>query len=250
MATKVTSMADSSGNPTPPYPTPTTEAATEGDLMSSPNLTAVNNLLDPIQENLNDAADDALFPSPPVTTPLAYSPAPSVIVRQFQRSRGLSAIGERLARITVDRCFHFENKDKDMDSARSDCMSIEEGPESTNDIDKPLLSPCGSIPIALGSPVTNPRLQEYLAHGPNAAKNGGEKSTEGDDSKDGVSEKSNWAEEVMGDLERAILRLEQLADDEESSKGLSAKEHFLERLNKVVGSEDRKYPVKNVGLAE
>jgi hypothetical protein len=162
----------------------------------------------------------------------------------------LSAIGDRLARITFDQQrFPIENKDE-LTSTLSECVSVEEEGEGSLAIDKPLLSPSGSIPIALGSPVTNPRLQEYLAHGPNATTSGGEKRKDDDDGKDGVSEKSNWAEEVMGDLERAIQRLEQLADDEDSSNGLSAKDHFLERLQKVLSSEDRKYLVKNLCLAE
>ena len=255
MATKVTSMNDSSGNPTPPIGTPVTDFMSEVAPMSSPHLKAVDKILVPIQESLNEEAENAAYPSPPINTPQTYSPAPSVIIRQFQRTRGMSALGERLMRINVDQRSIQGLKDKEMDS-RSECFSNGDEAEGSNAGEDSGISPTGEIPIGLGSPTTNPRLQEYLAHAPSGSRFPTKDRTprrDGDDGKNGkngVVEKSNWAEDVMGDLEHAFMRLQQLAEDEEDVDGIPAKVHYLERLNQVVTSTDRKFPTTTLHLAE
>jgi hypothetical protein len=61
---------------------------------------------------------------------------------------------------------------------------------------------------------------------------------------DGVTEKSNWAEEIEEAVDRTCLRLEQLADDEwkrDSSKTFA--EYYVARLERLLGSDKRAVPV-------
>jgi hypothetical protein len=243
---KTTAFSTGNVTPAPPNGTPATDFAEELVPDHEPDLLAVDRTLEPIQEDLNEAADIAMFPSPPMHTP-AFSPAPSVVMRPIQRGRGFSVIQDRLAQLTIGH----RSIDDEISTARSTAQSVDDGGD-----DSPIaFSPTGSIPVALGSPAMNPRLSEYLSYSPSnprsspkgldkvmhsqvLAQDGGQNV--------GVSEKSIWAEEVMGDLERAILRLEQLVDDEEAvgGGGKSAREFYVERLKMVLAASDRKYQVK------
>lgn len=249
--TKVMSLGSSSGAPTAPLPTPVTEVANDIDSNPKPDLMAVSQSLVPMQERLNDEAEYAMFPTTPLNTPEAFSPAPSVVLRRVQRGRGLSAIGDRLAQLsTIDR-HRFPIKDEHVDSSSHSVTdnSIDEEGDSVG-VDTPFFTPTGSLPITLGSPTANPRLDEYLAYRSSGVdstmKNLGNAQVDGSGSQDGgVGEKSNWAEEVIGDLERALMRLEQLADDEGAADGAKpAREYYVERLIKALEAGDRKYPVK------
>ncbi|KAF2477824.1 uncharacterized protein BDR25DRAFT_299602 [Lindgomyces ingoldianus] len=98
----------------------------------------------------------------------------------------------------------------------------------------------GNIPIKLGSPRTNPRIDEYMAFPtPEVLRPGVEKLGEG------VGEQSNWAEDLEADLEMVVMRLEQLADDEFKADGSkSPREYYLQRLRAVLGDKGRRFPVK------
>jgi hypothetical protein len=220
---KFTSLDSSSGVPTPPHPTPATDAKSEVGEIPVTDLDAVDKTLRPIQEQLNEAAEEAKYSTPPVNSP-AFSPAPSVIIRQIQRSRGLSTIGDRLALLAVGDA---------TSSNHSDAGSGDEEDEQGGVV----------VPIMLGSPTINPLLHHYMSH--RVPSSGGVSlSNDTDKGKDGVCEKSNWADEVMDYLERSLLRLEQLAIDEgAASKTKSAEDFYRERLLKVLEAADRKYPV-------
>ncbi|EOA84973.1 hypothetical protein ACJQWK_06569 [Exserohilum turcicum] len=124
----------------------------------------------------------------------------------------------------------------------------------------------GSVPIALGSPAVNPRIVEYLTFtsddlptnsvasclpstlmetGTTSLKTAIDGSSDRNSLKsDGVTEKSNWAEELEDAVDRACLRLEQLADDEvkmDASK--TFEEYYIARLERLLGSDKRAVPV-------
>lgn len=249
--TKVMSVDSASGAPTPPHPTPATDTLEQAQSGNETDLTAVSKTLEPIQEDLNEAADYAMFPSPPINTPEAFSPAPSIIIRQHQRGCGLSAVGDRLAQLSIGERVLYGKRDHDGDSStHSVAHSLDEERDgSYGRIDTPLFSPTGSIPIALGSPAVNPRINDFLsfqAAGDGApAKGSGEKGKSGGGGgSESVTEKTNWEDEVVADVERALKRLEQLADDEGVTKPAKpAKQHYVELLQKVLDGADRKYPV-------
>jgi hypothetical protein len=230
---KTTTMEATSGGITPPHVTPMTDARSEVDSIPEPDLCAVDQRLVPIQEDLNEAAEVAMFPSPPINTP-AFSPAPSVISRQMQRARGLSGIGDRLAQLSFNR-FATSSADRDVESStRSVAPSIDEEIETGGEVKTPILSAMGTIPIALGSPVTLPRYGNLAR--PSEIRD------DTDGPGDGVTEKSIWADEVIADLERDLKRLEQVADDE----GLTDEGKlrcYVARLQQLLEAADRKYPV-------
>ncbi|KAF2273882.1 uncharacterized protein EI97DRAFT_137671 [Westerdykella ornata] len=89
----ITALSPIAEKPNAPHTTP----VNEGSLHDKPDLSAVNNALAPIQEDLNEAAEEAMYPTVPAPTPVTFSPAPSVVLRGRQRSRGLSILNERLA---------------------------------------------------------------------------------------------------------------------------------------------------------
>lgn len=122
-----------------------------------------------------------------------------------------------------------------------------------------------SVPISLGSPAVNPRIAEYLSFTSDDLPTNSvapcfpstlmETSTasvktvvDGSDrtslKSDGVTEKSNWAEELEDAVDRACMRLEQLAEDEvnlDSSK--SFEDYYIARLERLLGSAKRTVPV-------
>ncbi|KAL1793962.1 hypothetical protein ACET3X_007383 [Alternaria dauci] len=123
----------------------------------------------------------------------------------------------------------------------------------------------GSVPIALGSPAVNPRIVEYLSFtsddlptnsvapcfpstlmktSTGSLKTVIEGSDQASEKSEGVTEKSNWAEEIEDAVDRTCLRLEQLADDEwkrDNSKTFA--EYYVARLERLLGSEKRAVPV-------
>ncbi|KAI4644279.1 hypothetical protein J4E93_006179 [Alternaria ventricosa] len=123
----------------------------------------------------------------------------------------------------------------------------------------------GSVPIALGSPAVNPRIVEYLTFTSDDLPTNSvapcfpstlmETSTAsiktivgGSDGaslkSDGVTEKSNWAEEIEDQVDRTCLRLEQLADDEWKRDGSkSFADYYVARLERLLGSAKRSVPV-------
>ncbi|CAN9476226.1 unnamed protein product [Alternaria alternata] len=122
-----------------------------------------------------------------------------------------------------------------------------------------------SVPIALGSPAVNPRIVEYLTFtsddlptnsvapcfpstlmktSTGSLKTVIEGSDQASEKSNGVTEKSNWAEEVEEAVDRTCLRLEQLADDEwkkDNSKTFA--EYYVARLERLLGSNKRVVPV-------
>lgn len=182
--TKVMSLSSTSGAPTPPNPTPYTDTASSVDNPAQPDFDAVGRILAPIQEDLNERADVAMLPSPPINTPEVFSPAPSIVYRPH-RTRGFSLLGDRLAMLKLHE---RSSPRKDSDAAsdnRSIVTSAEDEVENVDDdansndhsvtwsipgdaqkINKTavaLVSPTpGAIPIALGSARLNPRIEEYV----------------------------------------------------------------------------------------
>ncbi|KAI8939099.1 hypothetical protein NX059_004936 [Plenodomus lindquistii] len=294
-ATKVTSMGSQysgSGAPSVPNPTPTTEFS-DGSELAPPdfNAAAVTKILAPIQELLNESADDARYPSPPINTPNAMSPAPSVASRY--RVRSLSAVNDRLDKLKIeDRKFARRDADGTCSNtsvepsiAEDDEYEMASISEVLSDASREkshahqpsmsslsLRSPTadtdeGSVCIALGSPACNPRIEEYLTFSSkdlptvspaecipstliengNASFNTivGPSSSRDSMKSEGVTEKSNWAEEVEENVDHACMRLEQLARDEHvGDPSKSVDEYYVARLERLLGSRRRAVPVK------
>jgi hypothetical protein len=181
MDVKVTSMSSTSGAPTPPNATPRTENSGGLDPFPHTDFDAVGKILGTVQEDLNESADAAMYPSPPINTPEAFSPAPSVY--KAARARGLSAIGDRLAQLKLEERSSPRKETDVISSNHSVVASIEEDDgEDEDDNDRasngsyPMMqSPCPvkttaaslsptpvSVPIVLGPPSSNPRIYEYL----------------------------------------------------------------------------------------
>ena len=60
---------------------------------------AMVKILGPMVDGLNEAADDAMYPTPPINTPAVTSPATSVFYSlPSRRGRGWSSIGDKLAK--------------------------------------------------------------------------------------------------------------------------------------------------------
>lgn len=276
MATKVTSVSSTSGVPTPPNATPRTEASVPIDFPPHTDLNVVDKILGTVQEDLNESADAAMYPSPPINTPEAFSPAPSVY--KAARGRGLSAIGDRLLQLKLEERTS-PRKDTDVTSdSRSVVASIEENEEEDEGeyrhetLNGMMRSPCPvkapSIPIVLGSPGNNPRIEEYLnfssndlpVTGPNehAAASGhlatghlglhsrenSIKSAKSDGAASGVTEKSTWAEDVEDAVNRAVQRLEQLAMDEYNcDPSKTIEDYYTARLQRLLNATNRKVKV-------
>jgi hypothetical protein len=293
--TKVTSPGAQhsvSGVPSVPHPTPSTETLDSAVVDPPPlmDFAAVAKVLGPMQEMLNESATEAMYPSPPINTPELVSPAPSVYKYSVTRGRGFSVIGDRLAQLKIDG--RKSALDADVTSSnRSVEPSIAEDDEcelasieevlSCGEQDKrasaqgsmshaPPISPVGegTVPIALGSPTLNPRIEEYLSFTsedlPTKAPAPCFPSTlAGDESSStkkvlgltssscsmrsdgGVTEKTNWAEEVEDTVNRACLRLEQLALDENSADpSKTVEEYYIDRLKRLLGDRKRIVPVK------
>jgi hypothetical protein len=92
---------------TVPNPTPLSEALKDEVVDPPPDIDvpAMIKLLEPIAETLNEAAEEAKYPTPPINTPNVASPAASVVHRHPRprtRSHGISTISDRLARAKID----------------------------------------------------------------------------------------------------------------------------------------------------
>lgn len=245
---KVVSIGSASENPTPPHATPTNYTS-DNYFAHDTDLTAVSKTLAPIQEELNEKAYEAMYPTPPVQTPEVFSPAPSVIVRQYRRARGLSVLPERLANLQLEN-----SADDAASSTHSAALSQDEDGNTGS----------GSITVALGSPMVNPRLAEYLAHPPprsapiplvgsgqvsvknNKVSSGlqhadSEPPQEGEQ-REGVREASTWSDVALSDLVEALERLEQVVSDLQEVNGVPAAEMYMKCLNECLKSSDRKYP--------
>lgn len=264
--TKVTSLASSPNSPTPPYPTPRTEAQDDVDNPPAMDLSAVGNILTPIQELLNESAYDEKYPSPPVNTPENFSPAPSVY--SYGRGRGFSLIGDRLANFKHDDQIIPNLRDTTSSTRSVAPPASEQAEEGSDDeaipsstkpkvnltIDTALSRQAGDLPsarsgnieIGLGSPHPNPRIAEYIAfRSPN--KHNREDSIK---SQGGISENSNWAEDAEEKFDEAIKKLEQLAHDEhEADKSIPEMDYFFLRLQNLLKDEKRKFPVDVQKLA-
>ncbi|KAF2027233.1 hypothetical protein EK21DRAFT_72270 [Setomelanomma holmii] len=266
------------------YPTPSSEAL-DHEVMEPPppmDFAAVAKILAPITEELNDQAEEAMYPSPPINTPLS-SPTPSVNVRlAWQgRGRGFSAIGDRLVQLKIEdrKTFHRHHHQRGTDVTSSCCRSVEASvAEEVDEGDVASISEVMSegckdkdCPGYECSPGVNPRIEEYLsftskdlptqapppATGTTLAEHASSTSataldvnslrSRGSHKSDGVTEKSNWAEELEDLLDRCCLRLEQLADDEHvSDPTKSVEEYYVARLRRLLGANTRKVPVKIV----
>ncbi|CAI9637702.1 unnamed protein product [Alternaria burnsii] len=271
--TKVTSLDSQSDGASVPHPTPATEPIGSPyepvDPPPEMDYTAVAKILAPIQESLNEAAMEAAFPSPPINTPVYGSPAPSVAYRYpLTRGRGFSLIGDRLVQLKLnDR--KLRNREGDVGSSiYSPEASVAEDEEADIASISEVLSDSGRDKQGSGqirSPAVNPRIVEYLTFtsddlptnsvapcfpstlmktSTGSLKTVIEGSDQASEKSNGVTEKSNWAEEVEEAVDRTCLRLEQLADDEwkkDSSKTFA--EYYVARLERLLGSNKRIVPV-------
>ncbi|KAH7410314.1 hypothetical protein DE146DRAFT_675041 [Phaeosphaeria sp. MPI-PUGE-AT-0046c] len=269
---KVTSLgSESSSSCYPePHPTPAAEAFDSEVAPPPMDFAAVTKILAPITETLNESAEDAMYPSPPLNTPEVGSPTPSVAAHYCGRGRGISIVGDRLAQLKLDaRMSHYHHHHRNAEvtsSSRSDGTSAagecdECEVASISDI---LSETCRRKDCSgrAGSPATNPRIEEYLSFSskdlPNQAPapavgaslvehassttalDASQHSRASFKSDGGVTEKSNWADEVEDILELDLLRLEQLAGDEHATNQSKALEDFyIERLRRLLGSEKR-----------
>jgi hypothetical protein len=299
--TKFTSLGSHSENHSGLFPTPVTEAL-DSDVINPPppmDFAAVTRILAPITESLNEKAEEAILPSPPLNTPVIGSPAPSVTLRPVvPRLRGFSGIGDRLAKLKIEgrisRRHHHHGGTDMTSSTRSaepsvvgECDECEMASisevmsEGCKDkecpgharmfLPSPLPSPLGtgSVPIALGSPTVNPRIEEYLSFtskdlpnqapapvtGATLAQHAQSTSTavlaanslhsRVSFKSDGVTEKSNWADDVEDGFDRICLRLEQLADDEHiTDPSKSAEEYYIARMKRLLVSCKRQIPFR------
>lgn len=281
------------GNVTVPNPTPLTEALENEAVDPPPDIDfhAMVKLLAPIAEGLNEAADDAMYPTPPINTPAVTSPASSVVCRlPSNRGRGWSTLGDRLAKATLDGPRFGQDSDVMSVSNRSYRSSVPADDESeyVGDVlsdgekskSKPVRPDCPccllnmySVPIALGSPRPNPvGLISFsasdLANRPPVPYNSnalpdssntevavGSGSHHPDSAKSfatGVTEMTTWKEEVEGQFERALQRLENLARDEHLlDPSMPMQRYYEVYLKRMLGASSRKYPasVEVVGNA-
>lgn len=295
MLSKVTSLGSNSEEQSKHYPTPMVEAL-DSEVVNPPppmDFAAVTRILGPITESLNEKAEEAMYPSPPINTPVVGSPAPSMVHRPgYPRARGFSVLDDRLAQLKIDerrpRRHHrygdtdiasstrsaepsvAEESDEGEMASISEVMSPEGPGHASMSMSTPLPSPLriGSVPIALGSPTVNPRIVEYLSFtskdlpnkapapstGTTLAKHAESTTTTALDASslrshvsfksDGVTEKSNWAEELEDSLERTFLQLEQLAHDEHNADpSKTTEEYYLARMKRLLGSGKRLVPV-------
>ncbi|KAF1931487.1 uncharacterized protein M421DRAFT_56173 [Didymella exigua CBS 183.55] len=259
------------GDVTVPNPTPLTEALETQAVDPPPDIDfhAMVKILAPIAEGLNEAAEDATYPTPPINTP-AVTPATSLIYHNpSNRGRGWSTIGDRLAKAKLDGPRFGQETDMTSVGNRSFRSSVPADDESDSMGD--VLSDGGrnksimcSVPIALGSPRPNPvglisfsandlanrapipfnstALPESSSievaigsgsHHPDSAKSFAT----------GVTEMSTWKEDVEGRFERALQCLENLAHDEhllDPSKPM--REYYEAYLKRMLNASSRKYP--------
>lgn len=187
---KVCSMGSQysvSDDVTVPNPTPLTEAL-DSEVVDPPppiDFVAMSKTLATIAESLNESAEEAMLPSPPINTPVITSPAASIVSRYpYARSRGLSTIGDRLARMDIEG-HKFAHHGSDMMSASgrsirsstpadddSDYLSdmLSDGDRGKYNSRSPFsltsfvlpLNMC-LVPIALGSPRINPGIEGVIS---------------------------------------------------------------------------------------
>lgn len=106
------------GDVTVPNPTPLTEAMENQAVDPPPDIDfhAMVKILAPMTEVLNEAAEDAMYPTPPINTPAVSSPTTSVAHRNSsRRGRGWSSIGDKLAKAELEG--HRFGHDTDVMSA-------------------------------------------------------------------------------------------------------------------------------------
>jgi hypothetical protein len=276
--TKSTSLSSSSpGVPTPPYPTPCTVAADDVQSIADLDLAAVGPILEPIQEVLNEAAEENNYPSPPDNTP-------ALSIRSFKhsychgRDRGLSAVRDRLATLKFSGPSSSNKSDTqsvapsigEEGESEEGAFLMKNGKDLNFDAINSAISGslichpgAGIIKVGLGSPATNPRIEEYSAFqlsdfpiidsvpNPNTIKQNRPVSAsesfvsyKSQKSEGGVSEQSNWPELVVDSFERALLQLEQLIRDEiDEDPTVDPKEYYLMHLKKILSDKKRKIPL-------
>ena len=287
------SLTSTSGTPRPLNVTPCTSV--NGDV-GQPNLEAVDRLLGPIQEELNEKAEIAMLPSPPFNSPQTFSPVPSVRVK---RGRGFSLLNDRLNGVRPPSDYTPSNGSVVMSSKADDNESLDDGssvgdrptgnkssPKQTrHKVVTSLNIPTpGDTPENAGFGSLNERLEQYIqftsqdlpvtgsveaveaaSSSTQAVPTNDGSHTRGDsfdtikpnqgsvvdgniggtsDSK-GVTENSTWAEELEDSAERIFLRLEQLAcDDYQIDSQLSMADHYLQRLQRLLASDTRRFKLK------
>ncbi|OCL11544.1 hypothetical protein AOQ84DRAFT_437639 [Glonium stellatum] len=224
-----------------PYNTPATRSLA-GDIQESPvNLQAVTQTLDAVQETHNEAADDENPPRVPENTPCHGTPN-SHLRATFHN---LPSIDEKLGNLPPPMTSPISC------TSRSPRSSIagEQGEHA------------GLISVALGSPrdffTTNLSDKATLgsllaasrpdtitpAHAPltveNLAKN-----------LDGVREHSDWHENIEGDLDRDLVRLENLANDDfQRDPSITTADYYHRRLLNLLSNSSRKYIITELGEA-
>ncbi|XPS74233.1 hypothetical protein M3J09_006353 [Ascochyta lentis] len=285
MPKKVTSSGSqysvsASDDVTVPNPTPLSEAL-DNEVVDPPpeiDFVAMSKTLATIAETLNESADEAMFPTPPINTPELTSPATSIVYRHpYARSRGMSTIGDRLARVMAEdrRLAH-----RDSDTMSVSCRSSVPATDESDGGFSALLGDGGKdkqdIPIALGSPRINPLglisftsndladrapvpfnstepVEDASATGIGSGSHHPNSQISLVSAGTGVTEMSNWKEEVEGYFERAVQRLENLAHDEHQHDPSRPMEYYYEaHLKRLLGIGSRRIPVsvKLVGDAQ
>jgi len=103
-----------SSDVTEPYPTPIAEAL-ESEVVDPPpkfDFHAMTKILASIAEALNESAEAAMFPTVPINNQLVTSPTTSVICQKPNiRGRGMSIVGERLARALAEGRKSYHDSD-------------------------------------------------------------------------------------------------------------------------------------------
>ncbi|OSS49357.1 hypothetical protein B5807_05347 [Epicoccum nigrum] len=259
---------------TVPNPTPLSEAL-KGEVVDPPpdiDVTAMIKLLEPIAETLNEAAEEAKYPTPPINTPTVASPPASVVYRHPRprtRSQGISTISDRLARAKID-IHRYTHQDCDVlsnsehsiltsstagdDNSESDLLSEDE--RDVHEIHVAIGSP-RTIPIGLVSFTSNDLADRPLLPFNSATAVEGSTATadtavgSGSQNRDsvgslatGVTEMTTWNEEVESDLERVLQRLENLANDEyklDTSKPFGY--YYEAHLRRLLAAPNRRVPV-------
>lgn len=104
---------------TVPNPTPHTEAL-DSEVVDPPpeiDFNAMSKTLATIAEGLNESAEEAMYPTPPINTPVITSPTTSVIYRYpYVRGCGWSTIDDKINKAAGERR-KFGRHDSDVMSA-------------------------------------------------------------------------------------------------------------------------------------
>ncbi|KAF3010725.1 hypothetical protein E8E13_006785 [Curvularia kusanoi] len=257
-----------------PNPTPLPEALSSEAVDPPPDIDvhAMIKILEPIAETLNEAAMEAMYPTPPINTPAVGSPAASVINRHPRtRSQGMSTIGDRLARAKIDS-FRYAHRDYDIFS-NSGHSVLSSSPEDDSEIMSDVLgegekgrheSSPRINPISLISFTSNDLADKRIIQFNGTAAIEGSTATldtavnsgslDPDSSRSaatGVTEMSTWKEDVETEVERALQRLENLANDEQKLDPSKPTEHYYEaHVRRLLAAPTRKFPVTVVSVEE